>query len=472
MEAEGVSQSWITLELWQNSPAVTSMKQPASHFQRTLTDDLLTPADLSCALMVSILLKKQRHLQALLQWRESQHGDVAAFVNQAAFLSLHLDSGHFLESQLRVHLSESQCHWLWTPLSLAAHTDNAAATHLLLDQGAEVNRSIVSVRRFSTQGRLCSHDRWTPLHLACRAGSVQSAEMLLCAGADVNCLDSEDCPPLMRIGWRNCDDIVRLLLDHGSDVNVQCDRCETVMHTTLHDGNASVVEILVKAGADLCIADCEGLTPLTTAIINEQKLVVRALLRAGAGPDYTTDSVAPPLYLACVRGLHDIAADLLRHHADPNVTSPHREDTPLHCAIRKADTRLVKLLLQAGAQPTPCASTVDCYFDDSLLKSPLHEALLLGHTAIAAMLMKSGCFRFENVTSLAESEALALELSSAGRGECWDFLQCVAESAPRLEDMCRWVVSETVGFGANRRQSVRELPIPNMLQQSLISLNL
>lgn len=181
--------------------------------------------------------------------------------------------GGVLESQLRE----------------AAENGNTEQVRNLLDQGA--NREARD-----KLGR-------TPLLLATRGNQIESARVLIEAGADVNAKDNIDDSPYLYAGASGFNQILRLTLDHGADLKSTnryggtalipaaekgfVDNVRTLidagvdvnhlnrLHWTalmeaivLSDGgprHVEIVEMLIKAGADVNIADNDGVTPLTHA---------------------------------------------------------------------------------------------------------------------------------------------------------------------------------------------------------------
>jgi Ankyrin repeats (3 copies) len=61
----------------------------------------------------------------------------------------------------------------------------------------------------------------------------------------------------------------------------------------------------------------------------------------------------PLLALAAQAGMKDFAEILLKHGADTEASGNHRNWTPLYYATDRGDTPLVRLLLDAGANPGP-----------------------------------------------------------------------------------------------------------------------
>jgi uncharacterized protein len=278
-----------------------------------------------------------------------------------------------------------------TPLWLAAANGSAVLVEALLNAGADANTSM-------PQGE-------TVLMAAARAGNPGAVQALLARGADVNAKeDGLGETALMWAAAENRAEAARLLIAHGAPVNgrskeltYEKDRfgLEGVL-TILPRGNwtplmyaarqgaVDAARVLAEAGADLNLQDFEGTTALLRAIVNWHYDVAGVLVEKGANPNIADTSGMAALYavvdmntLGEIYGRParhfsdkldalDLVKMLLAHGAKPNavltgatVQKNHTPGdgslaagaTPLMRAAKGGDYRLMRALLDGGADP-------------------------------------------------------------------------------------------------------------------------
>src|ERR1700730_3455665 len=150
-------------------------------------------------------------------------------------------------------------------LYTAIRTNDLAVLDTLVKEGAGVN-----VR--DAEGA-------TPLMYAAAVGSIDAMNRLLAAGADVNARNALGSSALT---WATKDLAkVRLLLDHGADVNVTSIPGRTpLLVATMNNRSAAVVKLLIARGADAHAADKLHATALHTAAVAADVDTLRVLLDA------------------------------------------------------------------------------------------------------------------------------------------------------------------------------------------------
>ncbi len=192
-------------------------------------------------------------------------------VHEAAFMG-HLDTvKEQLGKGVPVDLRDTGG---FTPLHCAVFGRHKDVILFLVDSGADVNAR-------ATNGRF-------PLAYA----DKEIAELLIAKGASVRLKDTFGQTLLHWAANRNNyqGDIeqMKLFLSHGADVNARAysNAVEwegwTPFHVACRNGNKSIAEMLIAAGADIHAKTDKGYTPLSLAKEKERTEVVQLLLKHGA----------------------------------------------------------------------------------------------------------------------------------------------------------------------------------------------
>ena len=238
----------------------------------------------------------------------------------------------------------------WTSLMFAARQGSLEAAQALVEAGADVN--------------LTDPDGTTALIIAIINGHHDTAAMLTNKGADPNIADSSgmaalyaaaDMNTLIEIYGRPAQkpsdrmsalDLMKVLLDHGANVNAQLKAPTMQRVHTPGDRNLG-----------------EGTTPLMRAARNGDAPAMRLLLDRGADPSIAQKNRVTALILAAGlgRGLgvfndeysteaqqYEAVQVLLDKHVDVNAANDAGQ-TPLHFAALSMDS-VVELLVKNGAK--------------------------------------------------------------------------------------------------------------------------
>ena len=318
-----------------------------------------------------------------------------------------------------------------TGLAWAVHWDDLATAGLLLDAGADVNAandlgvtplmlasqngSVPMVELLVQAGADPNAARpagGTALMMAARSGDATVLRRLIAAGADIDAATSSGHTALMWAVAERHARAVNLLAEIGADVQartaVHTPRARTIVREAnvlsrfeavnpavlprdgdrdpprpeggftpllyaILAGDASIVRVLLSAGADADDAGPDGVTALMLALIKRHEEMALLLLDAGADPHPAAVGFSA-LHLASATGSLAVAEALLARGADPDVrlerpqrltnsfeigvfTSPGSGrltqigSTPFIVAAKSADARMMRLLADAGADP-------------------------------------------------------------------------------------------------------------------------
>jgi ankyrin repeat protein len=199
-------------------------------------------------------------------------------------------------------------------LVTAIRNADAQAVRKLIDNGADVN-----VR--DSEGN-------TPLNLAAFYASPKCVAMLLEKGTDANAANKTGITALIRAATNY--EKTRLLVDAGAKVRVRTPDLgnSPLILAARRAGNSRTVKLLLERGADATERNNAGVSPIMAGAAGGDLQTVQFLLDAGAKADDFPKSNNPG------------AADLVAGFR-----------TPLMWAAYYNDVRMVRLLLEHGADP-------------------------------------------------------------------------------------------------------------------------
>ena len=278
-------------------------------------------------------------------------------------------------------------------LDVACKNGHELAVELLLKNGAKPDRDTAPTQSKLTRYDPCQKPMPPVLCLAAKHGSETMVKMLLQHGADVNTPDNKG-DAALHLATSNAA-IVATLLSAGANVNATNDNGDTALSLVCGErkADANVVEMLLKFGADPNVGFL-----LHTACENNDPDTVRLLLAYGADANRVKKSVSQrteavhmqhieptPLYIACKNGNTAIVDSLLQKGADVNFADSDGKCL-LHFAIERPGKQanseeydpIVKLLLQHNAIVDVVSNTGE---------TPLYVACSEGLTGVVKQLL-------------------------------------------------------------------------------------
>src|SRR5215470_19876218 len=247
-----------------------------------------------------------------------------------------------------------------TPLYAAAAEAELPMAQKLLAAGADPNTGLLSGE--------------TALMQAARRGNVEIVQALLAAKADPNAKEKNGGQnALMWALSQKQSAVADALIRAGADANAGSKNDFTPMMFAAQQGDVDSIRILLRAGAKLNGFEAGTVTPLIIAAAMNHVEAVDLLLNSGADAN-TVDWRSYSALLLVVRDSHygldlarkdkviAIVKSLLAHGANPNIRLKQPKAitandvsldgaTPLLLAAEVNNTEVVKVLLDAGADP-------------------------------------------------------------------------------------------------------------------------
>jgi uncharacterized protein len=148
---------------------------------------------------------------------------------------------------------------------------------------------------------------------------------------------------------KNGDTVTVRALLQTADVNASQDDGTTALHWAAHRDDLAMVDLLLKARANVHAANRYKITPLALAAMNGSVRVIERLLAAGASANERVGSGETVLMAAARSGHADAVTLLLARGADVNARDTFSSQTALMWAASRANVPVIKTLVEAGA---------------------------------------------------------------------------------------------------------------------------
>ncbi|WP_128895842.1 ankyrin repeat domain-containing protein [Longirhabdus pacifica] len=193
---------------------------------------------------------------------------------------------------------------------------------------------------------------------------------------------------------------VQEIIDTGFDPNISHRNGDTLLNIAVHLGKEAVELLLNVDEIDVNVQDSKGITALMYAVYLQDEQITNMLLDAGANPNLKADErlsyyelnisygieesfdSETALMLAVARENTSLVKVLLDAGADPNIATTYRGETALMYAVELHNVEITKLLLDAKAD-------VNQQMENGV--TPLIiTAKVAGDPTIAEMLIEAG----------------------------------------------------------------------------------
>jgi ankyrin repeat protein len=317
---------------------------------------------------------------------------------------------------------------------------NAGSLELLLEAGAKLNISAVhegynrTALMWACECPCCSlpvqllikhgadvclqtADGSSALHVAASHGSVEKCKLILEAskGRALSLRKTSGVAPIAEAVGKGHLAVVKLLQEHGADLQVTNGTGQTLMHYAASIASVAVIRHLLNSGVAAHAMNNNHSTPVHLAAGTGSVQAVQLLLNNGAVPstvtldaghnalhvaaqgghvpvinllldsgmqvDPTAASGISALMFAAIKGQNDAIKQLLTRGADVNYTDRDNR-TALFYAVAANQSSSVKLLLQRSASLTIGSAQARI--------APLYLAVSSGYVQCAKLLLAAG----------------------------------------------------------------------------------
>jgi ankyrin repeat protein len=193
--------------------------------------------------------------------------------------------------------------------------------------------------------------RTTGLHLTARYGLLYLTQRFLVSGysnrnIEADLEDGEGRTPLSYAAERGYEQVVKLLLDKGADVNAQGRPYGNALQAASARGHKQVVKLLLDKGADVNTQGRPYGNALCAASNHGHKQVVKLLLDKGADVNTQGGAYSNALQAASDGGHEQVVKLLLDKGADVNAQGGVYSNA-LQAASERGHEQVVKLLCEA-----------------------------------------------------------------------------------------------------------------------------
>lgn len=307
----------------------------------------------------------------------------------------------------------------FTPLILAASAGNRDLCEVLIAKGADLEargqhgtalyeasignyKNVVELLINKGANVNVQGENGTALHEAAIANLKDIAELLIKNGANLNVRDKSSYTPLYyasTFAWggkrnKNDWDIARSLVSNGAEVNMKSGSSDTPLHSAALYAPEEIVRLFIDKGANVNVKLASpgwprkrnsGPAPLHNACMRDDKDVKIVELLIAGGADINAKCYSEqadgwtPLYFACLNENTRAVELLIAKRAKINTISD-MGNTPIHYA---PNAEIAQLLIDNGA---------NIYYRNKEGYSPLHNAVKGSHSDVAKLLIANRAY--------------------------------------------------------------------------------
>ena len=212
---------------------------------------------------------------------------------------------------------------------------------------------------------MLNRERETPLHQAASQGYIEVVALLKEYGSNYRIRDLDGAVPLSKAIERGQESVVRFLLKHMSQEDLQ-NSDNAFLHAAVRVKNPAIVVLLLDGGIDIEILDKRGRTAFSYTSSDCDKSIYEAFLEKGTNVNARVRDGATLLHEMAAVGNLAVMQYLLDRNADAHELT-NEGDTVFHYAVAHGGNKDVfQFLVDNGA---------DIEARNKLGETPLHKAV-------------------------------------------------------------------------------------------------
>uniref|UniRef100_A0A914W205 Transient receptor potential cation channel subfamily A member 1 n=3 Tax=Plectus sambesii TaxID=2011161 RepID=A0A914W205_9BILA len=278
------------------------------------------------------------------------------------------------------------------PMHMAAKNASLKTLEMLLKQGESMGYTRAQMLSF------CDRENNSPLHSAVNSGDIASVEVCLKHGARIDVRQNDQATAFHLAASQGTLSIVKAMLD-AHKAACPADYAEilqardilnmTALHRAAMFDHPEVVRYLIQEGSDVNAQDSEQRSPLLLAAVRCGVSSIRVLLSSGASLAIRDSEKRNVLhfmvmYSGSILSNMELADICAKAQMNENVNLLNQKDisgcTPLHMASEKGNLRFTESLITLGA-------TINLKNNED--RSPLHFAARYGRVNTVRRLLAS-----------------------------------------------------------------------------------
>jgi len=271
------------------------------------------------------------------------------------------------------HINKNQFQAIHLAAAAAALTADFSVMDALLEHGVDINTSNENgtsplamaiafdgfkngdldgdklVQAFNRRGSFASNPLGadkrsaSPLYLAIRYGDRKAVEALIKLGAYIDVGPADTHNILQYALSLKDDDISRLLVEAGANLNLVDPLDKTPLEVSVASGSDEIAALLVRKGAAPREINGASYPKIHDSLALGMRALSSALLASGADVNELDQSGRSPMSIAFEKQDLSAVILLLRNGANPNYVGRNGK-TLVHLAASRSHTRLIRLL--------------------------------------------------------------------------------------------------------------------------------